>query len=122
MSEVRHLTQSKLRSEYWLEYNHQLKGSLDYLLKVEKNLVIVEAKQADMTRGFRQLAVEMIALDKAEATENNVIYGAVTTGEEWRFGKLYRSNKLISQDIKSLTLATNLKDILQILIGILEEK
>jgi hypothetical protein len=122
LSEVRHITNSKLRSEYWFEYNHQLKGSLDYLLKNEKNLVIAEAKQADLTRGFTQLAVEMIALDKAEATEKEIIYGAVTTGEEWRFGKLNRQTKTIFQDITLYVLPTNLEQIMQILIGILEEK
>ena len=120
LSEVRHITQSKLRSEYWFEYNHQLRGSFDYLLKKEKNLVIAEAKQSDLTRGFTQLAVEMIAIDKAAATEKPIIYGAVTTGEEWRFGKLDRQTKIVYQDIRLIVLPTNLEEILRILIGILE--
>ncbi len=120
LSEVRHITQSKLRSEYWFEYNHQLRGSFDYLLKKEKNLVIAEAKQSDLTRGFTQLAVEMIAIDKAEVSEKPVIYGAVTTGEEWRFGKLDRQTKIVHQDIRLFVLPTNLEEIMRILIGILE--
>ena len=32
MAEVRRLTEAKLHSEYWFEYNHQLKGSFDYFL------------------------------------------------------------------------------------------
>lgn len=121
LSEVRHITQSKLRSEYWFQFNHQLRGSFDYLLKKEKNLVIAEAKQADLTRGFTQLAVEMIAIDKAEATEKPVIYGAVTTGEEWRFGRLDRQTKIVYQDIRLMVLPTNLEEIMQILIGILQQ-
>ncbi|MCY7376239.1 MAG: hypothetical protein LH472_09750 [Pyrinomonadaceae bacterium] len=121
LSEVRHITQSKLRSEYWFEFNHQLRGSFDYLLKKEKNLVIAEAKQSDLTRGFTQLAVEMIAIDKAEATEKPIIYGAVTTGEEWRFGKLDRQTKTVYQDIRLIVLPTNLEEIMRILIGILED-
>ena len=120
LSEVRHITKSKLRSEYWFEYNHQLRGSFDYLLKKEKNLVIAEAKQADLTRGFTQLAVEMIAIDKAEATEKQIIFGAVTTGEEWRFGKLDRKTKIVHQDIRLYNLAANLEEIMRILIGVLE--
>lgn len=120
LSEVRHITQSKLRSEYWFEYNHQLRGSFDYLLKKEKNLVIAEAKQSDLTRGFTQLAVEMIAIDKAKATEKPIIYGAVTTGEEWRFGKLDRQTKIVHQDIQLFVLPTNLETIMRILIGVLE--
>ena len=47
MAEVRRLTGSKLRSEYWFEVNHQLSGSLDYFLQREQNLLVVEAKNAD---------------------------------------------------------------------------
>ena len=122
MLEVRRATQSKLNSEYWFEHNHQLKGSLDYLLKNSHNLLVVEAKNADLSRGFTQLAVEMIALDKAEESENELIYGAVTTGQEWIFSKLNRNQKLISQSIDLLVVSQNLEDIVRILIGILEDE
>jgi len=58
---------------------------LDYLLRSQKNLLVIEAKNDDLTRGFTQLAVELIAL--AEVEENNILYGAVTIGDVWRFGK-----------------------------------
>jgi hypothetical protein len=122
MAEVRRLTQSKLRSEYWLEVSHQLKGSLDYLLRNERNLLVVEAKNADMTRGFTQLAVEMIALDKAEETGQNIIYGAVTTGNIWQFGELDRSRKIVTQDIASFDLLQDLEDLVRIFVEILERK
>ena len=119
--EVRHLTKAKLNSEYWIEYNHQLRGSLDYFLRDERNLLVVEAKNADLTRGFTQLAVEMIALDKSDEEPEKPIYGAVTTGREWHFGKLDRQAKAISQSIDSFTVPGNLEEIVRILIGILEE-
>jgi len=122
MSQVRRLTQSKLRSEYWFEYNHQLKGSFDYYLRRENDLLVVEAKNADLTRAFTQLAVELIALDKAEETDNNVIYGAVSTGQEWQFAKLERLDKRFFQDVNLYVLPTNLEDILRILVGILENE
>ncbi len=120
MSQVRRLTQSKLRSEYWFEYNHQLKGSFDYYLRRDNDLLVVEAKNADMVRAFTQLSVELIALDKAEETDNDVIYGAVSTGQEWQFAKLERKDKRFFQDVNLYVLPTNLEDILRILIGILE--
>ena len=46
--------------------NNWLKGNLDYLLRNETGLIVVEAKTDDLTRGFTQLAVEMIALALAE--------------------------------------------------------
>ncbi len=122
MSEVRRLTESKLRSEYWLEYNHQLKGSLDYLLQRERNLLVVEAKNADLSRGFTQLAVEMVALDKADETEQEIIYGAVTTGNIWQFGELDRKRKIVTQDIGSYDLLQDLEDLVKISIEILERK
>lgn len=121
MSEVRHITNAKLRSEYWFEYNNQLKGWLDYFVRKEAQLLVVEAKNADMGRGFTQLAVEMIALDKAEETEKQIIYGVVSTGQEWRFSLLNRTSKKISQDLSTFTLPQNTEDILRILIGILEQ-
>lgn len=121
MFEVRHLTKAKLNSEYWFEYNHQLKGSLDYFLRNEQNLIVVEAKNADLTRGFTQLSVEMITIDKADESSSQTIYGAVTTGREWHFGKLNRLTKTVSQSIDSFTVPTNLEEIVRILVGILEK-
>ena len=117
--EVRHLSKAKLNSEYWIEYNHQLKGSLDYFLRDERHLLVVEAKNADLTRGFTQLAVEMVALDKSDEETRKSIYGTVTTGREWHFGKLDRETKTISQSIESFTIPNNLEEIMRILIGIL---
>ena len=122
MAEVRRLTNSKLRSEYWFEYNHQLKGSLDYFLRTDRNLLVIEAKDADMTRGFTQLSVEMIAIDKVDETNQKIIYGAITTGNVWQFGKLERESKMISQDIKNYDLIEDLEILVRILVGVLEEK
>ncbi|MDQ3633361.1 MAG: hypothetical protein M3405_02470 [Acidobacteriota bacterium] len=122
MSFVRNLTKAKLNSEYWFEINHQLKGSLDYYLKRDNELLVVEAKNGDLSRAITQLAVEMIAVDKAEETTNNLIFGAVSTGQEWQFAKLDRKNEHFEQDVRIYTLPTNLEEIIRILIGILENK
>jgi hypothetical protein len=122
MAEVRRLTNSKLRSEYWFEYDNQLKGSMDYFLRSEHNLIVIEAKDADMTRGFTQLSVEMIALDKADETDQEIIYGAITTGNIWQFGCLQRIGKTIYQDIKNFDLIEDLEILVRTLVGILEAK
>jgi hypothetical protein len=44
--------------------NEFLRGNLDYYLQGAHNIVVIEAKQADLTKGFTQLAVELIALDQ----------------------------------------------------------
>lgn len=122
LAEVRRLSESKLRSEYWFEFNHQLKGSFDYFLRRDQNLLIVEAKNADLSRGFTQLAVEMIALDKVDDMEQTTIYGAVTTGNIWQFGELDRTRKIVTQDVGSYDLSQDLEDLVRIFVGILERK
>ncbi|MBW4546132.1 MAG: hypothetical protein KME25_17035 [Symplocastrum torsivum CPER-KK1] len=38
--------------------------SLDYYLPSEHELLVIEAKNADLQRGFTQLGVELIAIDQ----------------------------------------------------------
>jgi hypothetical protein len=115
---VRH-TQAKVRVEYPLNVNPQLKGTLDYLLQAQQNFLIVEAKQGDLEHGFVQLAVELIALDKWLNNDTDVIYGAVSTGQIWRFGLLQRKTQLIVQDLNLFRIPEDVEDLLQAMIGIL---
>ncbi len=54
-------------------------------MRRENILVVVEAKNDDLSRGFTQLAAELRAL--AQAEDQDILYGgAVTIGDAWRFG------------------------------------
>ncbi|MBD2680291.1 MULTISPECIES: hypothetical protein [Nostoc] len=108
-----------LRIEYPLKVNNLLQGNLDYFIQSEHNLVVVEAKRDDLTRGFTQLAVEMIALSMLEDAPN-IVYGAVTMGDVWVFGTLEQNLRTITRDITSYTLPDDLAEIVKILVGILE--
>ena len=110
------------RIEFAIEVTPQLKGILDYFVESENNFLVVEAKNADLQRGFAQLAVELIALDIADETPQSLIYGAVTTGDEWRFGKLDRQLKIIVEDDNLYLVPQNLEQLSRILVGILEQK
>lgn len=116
--EVIRYCQCQLRIEYTLTVNNWLKGNLDYLLRSTNTLLVIEAKHDDLTRGFTQLAVELIALSQVE--EQNVFYGAVTIGDVWRFGKLERSKQQIVQDINLFKIPDDLNDLVSVLVGILE--
>lgn len=119
LSRVAVICQQILRIEYPLKVNNFLQGNLDYLIRAEHSFVVVEAKRDDLTRGFTQLGVEMIALSMlAEAP--TVLYGAVTIGNLWIFGILDRTTQMITQDIASYTLPDDLEDLVRILVGILE--
>jgi hypothetical protein len=66
LMEVTRFCHCQLRIEYNLEVNNWLKGTLDYLLRSQNSLIVIEAKRDDLVRGFTQLAVEMIALSESE--------------------------------------------------------
>jgi hypothetical protein len=110
--------QCQLRIEYTLTVNNWLKGNLDYLLRSKNSLLVIEAKNDDLTRGFTQLAVELIAL--AQIEEQDVLYGAVTMGNIWQFGKLDRTGQKIVQDLSLFKIPADLEELASILIGILE--
>lgn len=115
--------EAKVRIEFPLNVSRQLKGSLDYLLHTKTDFLVVEAKNEDLYRGFKQLAVELIALKEwLDDAEINFLYGAVSTGNTWQFGKLDVKNKQIVQDLNIYTIPRQLEELLKILIGILERK
>jgi hypothetical protein len=117
--EVAHITESSINIEYPIEVNQYLRGDLDYFVKSKNNVLIVEAKQADLTRGFTQLAVELIALDGWIETDESILYGAVTTGDIWQFGSYNREEKKIYQDLMLHRIPTDIQALFQILVGIL---
>jgi len=116
--EVARYCQCQVRIEYPLSVNNWLKGNLDYFLKRNTGLLVVEAKNDDLTRGFTQLAVELIAISEVE--KGDVFYGAVTIGEAWRFGRLEKIKQQIFQDVSLYRIPDDLEDLMKILVGILE--
>ncbi len=116
--EVARYCQCQVRIEYSLSVNNWLKGNLDYFLKHNLSLLVVEAKNDDLTRGFTQLAVELIAISEVE--EGDIFYGVVTIGDAWRFGRLEKTNQQIFQDISLHRIPDDLEDLMRILVGILE--
>ncbi len=112
--------QTKVYIEYPLRVTHQLKGKIDYYLQRQSNLLIIEAKNDDLARGFTQLAVELIAFDQWLEEDNKPLYGCVSIGNVWQFAMLNRASKVIIQDINSYSVPTDLEELLQILIGMLD--
>ena len=110
--------QSPLKIEYSIRVSNQLKGNVDYFIPTPQNLVIIEAKNADLGKGFTQLAVELIALDQWINASGDYLYGAITTGETWKFGLFHRQQKLIQKDINTYGVPNDLAKVLAILFGI----
>ncbi|MDH6059871.1 hypothetical protein NWP17_05380 [Chrysosporum bergii ANA360D] len=117
--EVCEIAQSQLNIEYAINVSDQLKGNLDYYIDKGKGLLVIEAKQADLSRGFTQLAVELIALDQWINSDQPILYGAVTTGEDWRFATYNRQAKQITEDLKLYRVPEELPKLVEILVSIL---
>ncbi|MEH2113365.1 hypothetical protein [Nostoc sp.] len=116
--EVCDLTNQRLNIEYSIAVNDYLKGTLDYYIAAPHNLLVIEAKQSDLVRGFTQLAIELIALDEWTQSTSELLYGAVTTGEDWRFGVYHRANRQVIQDQKRYQVPEDLLILVKILTGI----
>lgn len=113
------IIKAKLKIEYPIFVNNYLRGTLDYYLQAAEQLLVVEAKNADLNRGFTQLAVELIALDQWVDSDSTTLYGAVTTGDVWRFGSFHREERQIQQDTVLYTLPDKLEELVRILLGVL---
>ena len=116
---IRHVD-AKINVEYPIEINNKLGGSLDYLLHSQQDIIVIEAKKGDLEKGFNQLVSELIALDKyTESKKPDLIYGAVSIGELWRFGFLERKTKKIYRDLHSYRIPEDIEHIFLIMLGIL---
>ena len=80
---------------------------------------MIEAKRDNLDNGFTQLAVELIALDQWSDSDSPILYGAVTTGNNWRFGEFYRQQRKIIQDLKLYRVPEELEILIGILMGLL---
>lgn len=79
----------------------KLSGTPDYLVSVKSELgktvlgiplvAVVEAKKNDFDTGWGQCLAELVALQKINNNENMAVYGIVTDGERWEFGKLEKN-------------------------------
>lgn len=115
-----HYTKCEVRVEYQIKVSEQLQGYFDYWLESQQNLLIIEAKNADLEYGFTQLCAELISLDQwQENTQQTILIGAVTTGNIWQFGQLNRLDKHIIQGLELFRVPQDLDDLMRILVKIL---
>ncbi len=88
---------------FWIQksirYDDELSGTPDYLFSRRSPLgktvlepplvVVVEAKKNDFEQGWGQCLAELVAAQKINGDRHRTIYGIVTDGNLWQFGKLY---------------------------------
>jgi hypothetical protein len=84
-----------------ITYNKRLSGIPDYIISTKSELgktvlgvpllIVVEAKKNDFEAGWGQCLAELVAAQKMNANDELPVYGIVTDGELWQFGKLIRN-------------------------------
>jgi hypothetical protein len=91
-----------LWSHQSLNYDEKLSGFPEYILAKRSPLgkvvfdkpyfILVEAKQDNFETGWAQCLAEMIAAQRLNGEYQVVIYGIVSNGDWWQFGKLEGEN------------------------------
>ena len=88
--------------ELWIgtsiAYDETLSGTPDYLISTRSRLgktvvgkpliILVEAKRNDFDRGWGQCLAELVAVQKMNNDADFPVYGIVTDGNLWQFGRL----------------------------------
>src|SRR5437016_14190832 len=111
-------------TEFTVDETRGLTGYCDYILSRSKAqltvnapvVMIVEAKNENIKGGLGQCVAEMIAaqiFNEREDTTIETIYGAVTTGEIWKFLKLVGA--VVSIDLSDYYIVRDVPKILGIL-------
>ena len=83
-----------------ISYDDVLTGIPDYIISTRSELgktvlglpiiLVTEAKQNNFTEGWGQCIAELLASQKINGDELLPVYGIVTDGEVWQFGKLVK--------------------------------
>ena len=81
-----------------IAYDEVLNGTPDYFISTRSELglpvvgtpliILVEAKKNDFDQGWGQCIAEMIAAQKIKANPDFPVYGIVSDGTLWEFGRL----------------------------------
>lgn len=84
-----------------VNYDDDLTGTPDYIISSKSELgktvlecplvIVVEAKKNDFEQGWGQCAAELIAAQKINNDVDFPVYGIVTDGKLWEFGKLMKT-------------------------------
>ncbi len=106
-----------------LIYDENLSGFPEYILAKRSPLgkvvfdkpyfLLVEAKQDKFSEGWAQCLAEMVAAQKLNDELQVTVFGIVSNGKDWEFGKLEKmsftqnKNRYLIQDLDKLFAAVN---------------
>lgn len=101
---------------FWIQksisYDDILSGTPDYIFSRRSELgktvletpivVIAEAKKNDFQQGWGQCLAELLAVQKMNGNSQRGVYGIVTDGNLWQFGRLV--GDIFTRNIKNFTI------------------
>ena len=109
--------QFSLWSHRFVKYDERLVGTPDYFVSKRSELgktvlgkpllLMAEAKKNDFDEGWAQCLAEMVAAQKLNERDLT-IYGCVTDGQVWQFGKLERDTYTYNEKLFTLNDLTEL--------------
>jgi len=115
-------------TEKYIKADDKLQGRPDYLVSpLDRKqyevlslpiIILVEAKHENFTHGWGQCLAQMLACQKLNKSEDIIIYGIVSTGQTWEFGKLEKN--IFTNDSNSYSIS-NLSQTLNIVNFIFDE-
>lgn len=114
-------TKAQLKIDYSLRLSEQPHETLDYLLKTENRIIVIEAMEENLINSeTKKLATAMIALNQwSHAPNQSTLLGAITTGKFWKFACLYRANKHIDLGLEIYRVPDDLEALMRVLINAL---
>lgn len=90
-----------LWSHKFISYSERLSGVPDYIISTKSELgktvlgqpllIIVEAKKNNFEVGWGQCLAGLVTVQKINSNDELPVYGIVTDGELWQFGKLIKN-------------------------------
>ncbi|MCI5138412.1 MAG: hypothetical protein D3922_08345 [Candidatus Electrothrix sp. AR1] len=120
---------------FWIQkgisFDEVLTGTPDYMFSKKSSLgktvlevplvIIVEAKKNDFEQGWGQCLAELVAAQKINEDAERPVYGVVTDGNLWQFGRLRRD--VFTRNTENFTVdhIAKLYGALEFLAGLVEQ-
>ena len=117
---------------YWshqaIKYDEDLSGTPDFMfthleqkqyqiLSYPIIIIAVQAKAENFVEGWSQCIVQMLACQRLNIHKNTVVFGIVTTGKFWEFGKLEEDTATIHNFSYTINDLPKLITVLDYLLG-----
>lgn len=108
----RHHEKYSLWIQKALAYDEKLSGTPDYIVATKSELgklvfetplvMMAEAKKNDFVQGWGQCMAELVAAQKLNGDANRPVYGVVTDGQFWQFGKLMNGTMIKNEAVGTI--------------------